>query len=95
MKKRIVRFPVVAALLLLLFSATTVAQTTYTVGGAGANYSSLNALRQANVMRDGDTIVLRGGQYEAPWEGSLTHSVTIKGSGVIYTGGNNQFLSNH
>ena len=47
-----------AVLLVFLSSSASVTAATYTVGGAGANYATLEALRTSGVLRDGDTIIL-------------------------------------
>jgi len=75
------RFGLSAIFLVFLSSATTIAQTTYTVGGAGANYATLEQLRTSGVLRDGDTIILNANDNSL--RGSLSNTVTIQGSGRI------------
>ena len=54
------RFGQIALLLFFVFSTTTVTAATYTVGGEGADYPTLEALRTSSRLQDGDTIVLNG-----------------------------------
>ena len=67
--------------LFLFFSIATVTAATYTVGGAGADYATLEALRTSGQLQDGDTIVLNGddNSLTAPF----TNTLTIKGMGKV------------
>ena len=56
-------FAFVVLLLLSSLLSTSLTAATYTVGGAGADYATLNALRLSGILTDGDTIVLNGNDF--------------------------------
>jgi len=66
-----------------LFSATVVAQNTYTVGGAGANFPTLEALRTSGVLQDGDTVVLN--RNDISLTAPFTNTLTLQGAGLTST----------
>ena len=75
------RFGLIAATLVFLSTTAIVTAATYTVGGTGANFPTLEALRTSGVLQDGDTIVLNrnDNSFTAPFANTLT----IKGAGNI------------
>jgi len=81
-----------AALLLFLSSAPTVMAAIYTVGGAGANYANLEALRVSGVLKDGDTIVLN--RNDTSLQGAFTTDITFQGSGRILPAASVSFFYN-
>jgi len=65
----------------------------YTVGGAGANYANLEALRTSGVLKDGDTIVLN--RNDTSLLGAFTtNNLTFKGTGRILPAASVGFYSN-
>ena len=83
----------VAALIAVLLSSPLAMAATYTVGGDGADYANLEALRLSSVLRDGDTIILNGNDNSLT--ASFANSFTLQGSGVISPANSNlRFLNN-
>ena len=80
------RLGLLAVLLALLLPATVVAQNTWIVGGAGANYATLEALRLSGVLQDGDTIVLNGNDNSLT-RAFGTNNLTFQGTGRISPAG--------
>ncbi|MCL2710214.1 MAG: hypothetical protein FWE95_04980, partial [Planctomycetaceae bacterium] len=75
----------------VLFLAPSLSAATYTVGGAGANYATLEALRASGVLQDGDIVILSNIDDN---DNSLTRTfatttLTLRGTGNILGTGNN------
>ena len=84
------RFYFIAALVVLLLSPVTVAQTTYTVG-PGQRYTTLEALRTSGVLRDGDIIVLN--RDDSSLRGGFVNTLTFQGDGRISSAFSDRFFS--
>jgi len=59
-----------------LLSPVSLIAETYIVGGVGANFPNLEALRTSGILQDGDTIVLNAN--DSSLQGAFTNTLTFQ-----------------